>query len=137
MHLSYMKLAYNDCSPLGQFILKYMREEDLTLKDLAAKAGLTRPGLRTMLEKHGSPTETSLIKLADAMNVSPHLLFKLKHQNEIENPITPDAINFFIQAVEKLVKAIREATKDLPEEKRLDNDEILLLAVKTARMINY
>jgi transcriptional regulator with XRE-family HTH domain len=137
MHISYMKLGYNDCSSLGQFILKYLREEDLTLKDLATKSGLTRPGLRSMLEKRGSPTETSLIKLAKGMGVSPRLLLQLKHQNEIENPITPDAIDLFLKAVEELIKVFTEVTKNLPEGKRLDKDEILLLAVKSARLIDY
>jgi plasmid maintenance system antidote protein VapI len=137
MHLSYMKLAYDDCSPLGQFILEHLLKEDLTLKDLAKRSGLTRPGLRVMLEKRGSPTETSLIKLAKGMGVSPHLLLQLKHQNSIENPITIDTINLFLKAVDEFLKTFTEITKNLPEEKRPDSDEILLMAVKSARLINY
>lgn len=129
-----LQLKAKDCSPLGKLVLEYLEKEDITMTELADKAGLTRPGLRRMCLIRSNPTESSLIRLANAMGVHAGKLYQLAYQNKIENPYNPDVIDSFISGVNIVLSALREAAKEFPEEERLSDDELLETAVKTVKV---
>ncbi len=131
--MAFLKLDPKDCSPLGRFILAFMEETGTSMNQLADAAGLTRPGLRGMCLVQGNPTEGSLIKLAHAMGVAPAQLYKLAYQNRVENPYNPDAIDFFLNGVDTVHKALHEVAKQLPENQRPSDNELLEKAIKTVK----
>lgn len=131
--MAFLKIEPEDCSPLGRFVLAYIREAHISMNQLADRAGLTRPGLRGMCLPRGNPTESSLIKLAHAMGKPPTQLFRLAYQNKIENPYDSDAIDIFINGIDAIFKALREISKQLPEDERPSENELLETAVKTVK----
>ncbi|MGI2908557.1 helix-turn-helix domain-containing protein [Tolypothrix sp. VBCCA 56010] len=131
--MAFLKLDPKECSPLGRFVLAYMEETGTSMNQLADRAGVTRPGLRKMCLIRGNPTESSLIRLAHAMGVPPAQLYKLAYQNKIENPYNPDAIDFFINGVDTVHKALHEIASQLPENQRPSDNELLESAIKTIK----
>lgn len=131
--MAFLRLKPQDCSPLGQFILQYMEENKLTLTELAEKASLTRPGLRAMCLKRANPTQSSLVRLALAMNKSPVDLFKLVCLNKQINPYNPDVFDLFIKGIEIVFKEMQELTLGLPEQERPSDMELIDRAIDTVR----
>jgi transcriptional regulator with XRE-family HTH domain len=131
----FVKIDPKDCSPLGKFILSYMKETGTSMQQLADRAGLTRPGLRGMCLVRGNPTESSLIKLARAMGVPPAPLYQLAYQNRIENPYNPDAIDLFIEGVDTMLKAMRKVVEQQPEHQRPSESELLEKAIRTVKSL--
>jgi len=131
--MAFLKLDPKECSPLGRFVLAYMEETGTSMNQLADRAGVTRPGLRKMCLIQGNPTESSLIRLAHAMGKPSAQLYKLAYQNKIENPYNPDAIDFFINGVDTVHKALHEVASQLPENQRPSDNELLETAIKTIK----
>lgn len=126
--MAHLRLKPQDCSPLGQLVLQYLGDNGITLTDLAQRADLTRPGLRAMCLKRSNPTQSSLIRLAKAMDKSPVDLFKLVCLNKQINPYTPDVFDLFIKGIEIVFKEMSELAKEVPLEQRPSETELIVKA---------
>jgi transcriptional regulator with XRE-family HTH domain len=70
-----MVLDVNDWGPLGQAIRDRRLSKQLTLVDLAAKAGLSQPFLSQVETGRARPSLMSLHQIADALDTTPQAFF--------------------------------------------------------------
>jgi transcriptional regulator with XRE-family HTH domain len=82
--MTLLKLQPQDCSPLGQLILKYMEEHQVSMNQLARNVGCSQPGLRVACLKGTNPTESTLRKLSKVLGVHPVELYFLAYGDRIK-----------------------------------------------------
>lgn len=133
--MSFLELKPGDCSPLGHLILQYLQENQLSMTELADKAGITRPGLRAMCLKRSNPTKSSIQKLARVMDRPTTELYRLVALNKIINAYEPDAIDFILEVFETVFKALHKLAEKLPERERPSDFELLDKTLKTIKSL--
>jgi len=128
-----LQIKSEDCSLLGQEILKYMEKTGLSMRKLASQAGITQPGLRVIILKGGNPTESNINKLARLMGKRPLELYQLVYEDKIRAMAEPDAIDVLIRVFDDLLKSFWKLAGQLPEDKRPSDYELLDKALKTIK----
>ena len=79
-----LKIKPEDCSVLGKVILKHMRENRTSLRELSKAAGITHPSLRLYCLGQGNPTNSTLRKLSTVLKIQPIELYFLAHGETIK-----------------------------------------------------
>lgn len=129
--MAFLELKAKDCSPLGQLILQHLEDNRMPMTDLADKAGITRPGLRSMCLKRSSPTRTSVEKLSPAIGVPIADLLRLVYRNKIVNSYKPDLIDLILMGFEDVLKALHHWAAEMPESERPSECALLDEAMRT------
>ncbi|NBO30109.1 MAG: XRE family transcriptional regulator [Cyanobacteria bacterium WB6_1B_304] len=80
-----LQIKPEDCSPLGQLILHYLTEQDVTMNRLAELSGIPQPRLRGACFKGTCPTPETLRKLARAMGKHHLELYTLAYEGRMGN----------------------------------------------------
>ncbi len=80
-----LQIKTEDCSPLGQFILRYLEERGISMNHLAELSGVPQPRLRGACFKGTCPTPETLKKLARVMGKHHLELYTLAYEGRIEN----------------------------------------------------
>ena len=133
--MSFLELEPGDCSPIGHLILQFLQENQLSMTELADKAGITRPGLRAMCLKRSNPTKSSIQKLARVIGKPTTELYRLVALNKIINAYEPDAIDFILEVFETVFKALHKLAEKLPERERPSDFELLDKTLKTIKSL--
>lgn len=108
--MTLLKLKPQDCSPLGQVILKHMEENKLSMNQLAAQAGCSQPGLRVACLKGTNPTEITLRKLSKVLKAHPVELYFLAYGDRIKALDEEPKNGLFLE----MFKAIDQITARIP-----------------------
>lgn len=120
-----LKIKPEQCSKLGQEILKYMEEHNLSMREMARRANLSQPGLRDCCWHRANPTEATLRKLAGVMGRPPEQLFRWVYRDKIKYGYEAGVAEALLQAIEEAIKVIRLLVNDYPPEERPSDYEII------------
>ena len=82
--MALLKFQPEDCSVLGRVILKHMRDNQTSLRELSKTAGITHPSLRRICLSQGNPTDSTLRKLSPVLKIHPIELYFLVHGETIK-----------------------------------------------------
>jgi transcriptional regulator with XRE-family HTH domain len=82
--MTLLKIKPEDCSVLGKVLLKHMRENRTSLRELSKAAGITHPSLRRICLNQGNPTDSMLSKLSKVLDIHPVELYFLAHGETIK-----------------------------------------------------
>jgi hypothetical protein len=85
-----LQIKPEDCSPLGQFVLRYLAEKEMSMNSLAELAGVPQPRLRGACFKGTCPTPETLRKLAQVMGKHHLELYTLAYQGRLD-PLPTEA----------------------------------------------
>ncbi len=102
--MTILRIQPRDCSPLGQEVLQYMKENQVSMNALAKQVGISQPSLRSICLGDTSPTATTLRKLASVMQLHPLQLHLLAFENDEDEP---DAVDQVIQVLETTLKKLK------------------------------
>lgn len=128
-----LQIKPEDCSLLGQEILKYMEQHQLSMSEMARQTGITQPGLRAITLKGGNPTESNINKLARFMGKRPLELYQLVYEDKLRAMAEPGAIDVLMRIFDDILKAFWKLAGQLPEDKRPSDYELLDKALKTIK----
>lgn len=128
-----LQIKPEDCSLLGQEILKYMEQHQLSMSEMARQTGITQPGLRAITLKGGNPTESNINKLARFMSKRPLELYQLVYEDKLRAMAEPGAIDVLMRIFDDILKAFWKLAGQLPEDKRPSDYELLDKALKTIK----
>jgi len=128
-----LQIKPEDCSLLGQEILKYMEQHQLSMSEMARQTGITQPGLRAITLKGGNPTESNINKLARFMDKRPLELYQLVYEDKLRAMAEPDATDVLMRVFNDILKAFCKLAGQLPEDKRPSDYELLDKALKTIK----
>lgn len=128
-----LQIKPEDCSLLGQEILKYMEQHQLSMSEMARQTGITQPGLRAITLKGGNPTESNINKLARFMGKRPLELYQLVYEDKLRAMAEPGAIDVLMRIFDDILKAFCKLAGQLPEDKRPSDYELLDKALKTIK----
>jgi hypothetical protein len=78
-----LQIKAEDCSPLGQFILRHLEEQSISMNRLAELSGVPQPRLRGACFKGTCPTPETLRKLARVMGKHHLELYTLAYEGRI------------------------------------------------------
>jgi transcriptional regulator with XRE-family HTH domain len=99
----------DDRPPIGHRIRAERQAQRLTLMQLADKAGLTKGFLSKVERDQAAPSVASLLRLCDALGISPGELFDGSHDQELVRAGAYPAIGFGGQGMaESLLTPFRE-----------------------------
>lgn len=107
--MTLLRIKPEDCSPLGKIVLKHMKENDISLRELSKAAGITHPSLRRHCLGQGNPTESTLRKLSNVLGVSPMTLYFLAYGDQIKALEDAQKDDFFkpiIEAIDNLLNRV-------------------------------
>lgn len=130
-----LQIQPEDCSLLGQEILRYMEKTGLSMRKLAKQAGITQPGLRVIILKGGNPTESNITKLARVMGKHPTELYQLVYEDKIRAMAEPDAIDRLMTLLMDMYEALRKWAGQLPEQEKPSDYKLLDKALKTIKSL--
>lgn len=130
-----LQIKPEDCSLLGQEILRYMESTGLSMRKLASQAGITQPGLRVIILKGGNPTETNITRLARVMGRHPTELYQLVYEDKIRAMAEPDAIDRLMTLLMDMFEALRKWAGQLPEQEKPSDYKLLDKALKTIKSL--
>lgn len=133
-----LQLKPEDCSPLGQLILQYMEDHELSMNKLAKQAGITQPGLRAACLKGTNPTEITLRKLSSVIDVHYVQIYLLAYEDRIQAGIPnekTDTITYIRQAFVDIFKALSDGVSSLPEEIRPSDSHLVDTTLKTIKSL--
>ncbi len=130
-----LQIKPEDCSLLGQEILRYMESTGLSMRKLASQAGITQPGLRVIILKGGNPTETNITRLARVMGRHPTELYQLVYEDKIKAMAEPDAIDRLMTLLMDMFEALRKWAGQLPEQEKPSDYKLLDKALKTIKSL--
>ncbi|MBA3920254.1 MAG: XRE family transcriptional regulator [Nostocaceae cyanobacterium] len=130
-----LQIKPEDCSLLGLEILKYMEDTGLSMRSMAKQVSITQPGLRVMILKGGTPTESSIIRLARAMSKHPTELFQLVYEEKIRAMAEPDAIDRLMTLLMDMFEALQKWAGQLPEQEKPSDYKLLDKALKTIKSL--
>ena len=107
--MTLLKLQPQDCSPLGQLILKYMEENQVSMSQMSRQVGCSQSGLRLACLKGTNPTESTLRKLSKVLKVHPVELYFLAYGDRIkaldEEPKNPLSTQIF-EAIDQIISRV-------------------------------
>ena len=127
-----LQIKPEDCSLLGQEILKYMEQQQLSMSEMARQAGITQPGLRVITLKGGNPTESNINKLARVLGRHPTELYQLVYEDKIREMAEPDAIARLTALLMEMFGSLR---RWIPEQERPSDYELLDKAFKAIKSL--
>jgi|GEM_PF-454132 len=104
-----LQIKPEDCSPLGQAILKYLEEQGISMNHLAELAGIPQPRLRGACFKGTCPMPETLRKLAKVMGKHHLELYTLAYEGRIEK-LPTDAEEISVDA---LMRELLETAREL------------------------
>jgi hypothetical protein len=104
-----LQIKAEDCSPLGQFILQYLEEQEISMNRLAELSGVPQPRLRGACFKGTCPTPETLRKLAKVMGKHHLELYTLAYEGRIEN-LQEDADD---NSLDLLMRELFETAREL------------------------
>lgn len=104
-----LQIKAEDCSPLGQFVLRYLEEQGISMNHLAELSGVPQPRLRGACFKGTCPTPETLRKLSKVMGKSHLELYTLTFQGRIEQ-LPQDVTDSWLNV---LMQELFEATQEL------------------------
>jgi transcriptional regulator with XRE-family HTH domain len=130
---SRFKIKPEDCSLLGQAILDYMEKQDLSMREFARRAGITQPGLRSIILKGGNPTESNISKLAEAMMQDPFELSQLVYQDKLREMADPDTLDVVRRVFDDIFNSLCELTGQLPDDERPSDYALLKTTFNTIK----
>ena len=104
-----LQIKAEDCSPLGQFILKYLEEQNISMNRLADLSGVPQPRLRGACFKGTCPTPETLRKLARVMGKHHLELYTLAYEGRIEQ-IPGDADD---NSLDMLMRELFETAREM------------------------
>lgn len=102
--MAILRIKTNDCSLLGREVLRYMKENNVSMNEMARLAKISQPSLRAICLGESNPTEITLRKLGSVMQMHPVQLYLLAYEN-FDNE--PDAIDKLVQVLEKTVQKLK------------------------------
>lgn len=102
-----LQIKPEDCSPLGQFILRYLEEQEISMNRLAELSGVPQPRLRGACFKGTCPTPETLRKLARVIGTHHLELYTLAYEGRIEN-LHPSDIS-----LDLLIRELFETAREL------------------------
>jgi transcriptional regulator with XRE-family HTH domain len=105
-----LQIKTEDCSPLGQFILKYLEEQGISMNRLAELSGVPQPRLRGACFKGTCPTPETLRKLARVMGKHHLELYTLAYEGRIEK-LPEEDIND--NSLDRLMRELLETAREL------------------------
>jgi plasmid maintenance system antidote protein VapI len=105
-----LQIKAEDCSPLGQFILKYLEERSISMNRLAELSNVPQPRLRGACFKGTCPTPETLRKLARVMGKHHLELYTLAYQGRIEQLPEDAADNI---SLDILMRELFETAREL------------------------
>ena len=109
-----LQIKPEDCSPLGQFILHYLEQQNLSMNRLADLSGVPQPRLRGACFKGTCPTPETLRKLAKVMGKHHLELYTLAYEGRIE-PLPDSAAELSLDLLLRdLFETARELDLTLP-----------------------
>ncbi len=104
-----LQIKAEDCSPLGQLILQYLEEQEVSMNRLAELSGVPQPRLRGACFKGTCPTPETLRKLARVMGKHHLELYTLAYEARIEH-LPQDASD---SSLELLMRELFETAREL------------------------
>ena len=104
-----LQIKAEDCSPLGQFILKYLEEEGISMNRLAELSNVPQPRLRGACFRGTCPTPETLRKLARVMGKHHLELYTLAYEGRIEH-LPEDADD---SSLDLLMRELFETAREL------------------------
>jgi transcriptional regulator with XRE-family HTH domain len=104
-----LQIKPDDCSPLGQYILRYLKEQGISMNRLAELSGVPQPRLRGACFKGTCPTPETLRKLAQVMEKHHLELYTLAYEGRIGN-LSDDADAI---SLELLIREMLETAREL------------------------
>ena len=118
-----LKIKQSDCSLLGQIILQYMEEHQISMTEFANKAGIGRLGVRNICLKQGNPVKANIYKLSRLLSTPPGKIYCLVCKNKIRNSCKSDHVDFVLKSFDTVIRVvlqeIREDRKSLLQELNL------------------
>ena len=131
-----LQIKPEDCSLLGKEILKYVEHQQLSMSEVARRAGITQPGLRAIVLKKGSPSKINIDKLARVIGKSPSELYRLVFEEKLKVMTFPQDPNFLLGEFNNLLKSFWKYAAYLPENKRPSDYELFDKAFKIIKSFN-
>ncbi|OLP18562.1 transcriptional regulator [Leptolyngbya sp. 'hensonii'] len=104
-----LQIKAEDCSPLGQLILKHLEEQGISMNRLAELSGIPQPRLRGACFKGTCPTPETLRKLARVMGKHHLELYTLAYQGRMEN--LPEDLNE--NSLDLLMRELFETAREM------------------------
>lgn len=104
-----LQIKAEDCSPLGQFILKYLEEQGISMNRLAELSGVPQPRLRGACFKGTCPTPETLRKLAKVMGKHHLELYTLAYEGRMEN--LPEDVS--TSSLDLLIRELFETAREM------------------------
>jgi transcriptional regulator with XRE-family HTH domain len=107
--MTLLRIKPEDCSPLGKVVLKHMKENNMSLRELSKEAGITHPSLRRHCLGQGNPTESTLRKLSGVLGVHPMALYFLAYGDQIKSLEGEQKDDFFkpvIEAIDQIINRV-------------------------------
>lgn len=120
-----LQIKPEQCSRLGQEILKYIEDNRLSISEVARRVGISQPGLRACCWHGVMPTEATLRKLASLMGKPPEELFEWVYRDKIKYGYEAGVAEALLQAIEEAIKVIRLLVNDYPPDERPSDYEII------------
>lgn len=114
---TYLGIPLKECSPLGLYILHHLKKHNMTIAELAEKAGLSH--LKGICRSINNPRKFTIHKLAKAMGTSLELIEALVRQNRTELMQQTNLFDFAIVAFVDLIKITFDYLEKVPVERRL------------------
>jgi hypothetical protein len=125
-----LQIKPEDCSRLGQEILKHMEENQISMREMARHVGITHEGLRSCCWHKAIPTELTLRNLSRVLKIPAEQLLKWVYEDKIRYGYQASLADALLQAVEDTIKLIRVLINNYPEEERPSDYEIIEQAIK-------
>lgn len=113
-----LQIQLDDCSLLGKEILQFMSDQQISMREMARRSGLTHPGLRSIILKQSNPAESNVYKIAEVMGRDAEEICWLVYQNRVINLYEPDLVDTVWQTFETLSKTATKLEEKIPEPER-------------------
>lgn len=131
--MGFLRLTPKDCSALGQLILQYIAENQISMSELARRAGCTQPGLRAACLKGTSPTDSTLRKLSKVLGVHHARLYLLAYGDRSKALEEESDDSLF----EDLFEVVEQIIGRLPEERRPPKPKITDAVLKMMKEMGF
>jgi transcriptional regulator with XRE-family HTH domain len=104
-----LQIKPDDCSPLGQLILRHLEEHGISMNRLAELSGIPQPRLRGACFKGTCPTPETLRKLARVLRKHHLELYTLAYEGRMEK--LPEDVNE--NSLDMLMRELFETAREM------------------------
>ncbi|WP_218080164.1 helix-turn-helix domain-containing protein [Anthocerotibacter panamensis] len=77
-----LRLVWEDCSPLGQYVFNFMTAQQLSLNQVAARCGISIKGLKNNMLPGANPESKTLERIANGLGVPVNMLYQIWLQGQ-------------------------------------------------------